>query len=442
MKRIALISGILSLVTITILLFTKCAGSPDSQKSKTLEISQDNKISQWRPENRTGVSSETGLLKSWPPNGPDLIWSVSNLPKGYSSPSFGNNLIYLTGNEDKNDFLVAIDPAGSIKWKTSYGTAWNQSYPESRCTPTVEGEKVYVSSGSGEIVCFNGLSGEIIWSQNASQLYKGTFGEWGIAESLIIDGDKLYFTPGGPETTVVALDKNTGTLIWKSASINDSPSYVSPVLIESNGIKMIVNVLLRNIIAVNTVDGSVLWKIDHTEALDSKKSKEVWGDAPLIKCVTPLYSNGKIYVTGGYEHGGIMLKLSDDCKSVSVEWTDEVLDVHHGGVVLVDGFIYGSNWLSNSNGNWCCIDWNSGKKMYEERWKCKGSVIAADGMLYVYDERSGFVGLVKPNPEKFDLVSSFKVTEGSGPHWAHPVIHNGNLFIRHGNALMVYNIKG
>ena len=441
MKKIYLQTSFIALAAITLIVFTKCSSSPANRNPKSVEIRQETKINQWRPENRTGVSSETGLLKSWPQNGPELIWSVNNLPKGYSSVSLGNNLIYVTGNEDKNDFLLALDPSGNIKWKTMYGTAWNQSYPESRCTPTVENERVYVTSGSGEVACINGLSGEIIWSQNASQLYKGTFGEWGIAESLIIDGENLYFTPGGPETTIVALNKNTGSLIWKSASINDSPSYVSPVLVERNGIKIIVNVLLRNIIAINASDGSILWKIDHTEALDSKKSKEVWGDAPLIKCVTPLYNDGKIYVTGGYEHGGIMLKMSDDCKSVTVEWTDEVLDVHHGGVVLVDGYIYGSNWLSNSNGNWCCIDWNTGKKMYEERWKCKGSVIAADGMLYIYEEKGGTVGLLKPDPEKFDLVSSFKVTEGSGPHWAHPVIKNGNLFIRHGNALMVYDLK-
>jgi outer membrane protein assembly factor BamB len=136
-----------------------------------------------------------------------------------------------------------------------------------------------------------------------------------------------------------------------------------------------------------------------------------------------------------------MLSLNPDGTDVSVKWTDSELDVHHGGVVLVDGFIYGSNWLSNSDGNWCCLDWDSGKKMYEQDWKCKGSIISADGMLYIYDEKSGFVGLVRPDPAKFDLVSSFKIKEGTGPHWAHPVIHNGNLFIRHGKVLMVYNIK-
>jgi outer membrane protein assembly factor BamB len=125
-----------------------------------------------------------------------------------------------------------------------------------------------------------------------------------------------------------------------------------------------------------------------------------------------------------------------------VVWTDKVLDVHHGGVVLVNGYIYGSNWLNNSTGNWCCIDWKTGKKMWEQKWNCKGSIISAEGMLYIYDERSGNVGLLKANPEKFDLVSSFKVSLGNaGPFWAHPVIHNGILYLRHSNALMAYDIK-
>ena len=204
---------------------------------------------------------------------------------------------------------------------------------------------------------------------------------------------------------------------------------------------MLINVSLKYVFAVDVSAGKLLWKVNHTEALNSAKSVAIYPDAPLIKCVTPLYRNGYIYVTGGYDHGGLMLKLSGDGNQASVSWTDELLDVHHGGVVLVNGYIYGSNWIDNSRGNWCCIDWNTGKKMYETPWNCKGSIISAEGMLYVYDEKNGNVGLVKANPEKFDLVSSFKIKEGSGPHWAHPVIHHGKLYIRHGNALMVYNIK-
>jgi outer membrane protein assembly factor BamB len=408
---------------------------------QAVELSDNQRISEWREEDRTGVSAETGLMKSWPEAGPELIWSNAELPKGYSSVSFGNNTIYVTGNDGQNDILVALDTYGKIKWKTSYGRSWTASSPESRSTPTVEGDKVYVSSGSGDIACIDGISGGIMWSLNASEKYKGTFGEWGIAESLLIDGENLYFTPGGPETMTVALDKNTGNEIWKSKSLNDGPAYVSPILIDYAGKRLIVNVSLHNIYAIDASSGDILWSIDHTKAIDSGKSTAIWPDAPLIKCVTPLYHDGRIYVTGGYDHGSILLALNGDATNVSMVWTDEVLDVHHGGVVLVDGYIYGSNWLSNSNGNWCCLEWNTGKKMYEENWKCKGSIISAEGMLYVYDEKSGFVGLVKATPEKFDLVSSFRLRGGTGPYWSHPVINNGNLYLRHGEYLAVYSIK-
>lgn len=399
----------------------------------SVNFSAGQKISEWRPENRTGVSAEKGLLKSWPESGPKLLWFNQDLPSGFSSPTFGNESIYLTGNKDKNDILVAMDTLGKIKWQTPYGSSWNGSNPESRCTPTVEGNRVYVSSGSGDLACIDGINGTIIWSLKASETYKGTFGPWGIAESLLIDGNNLFFTTGGPETMTIALDKKTGKLVWKSESLNDIPAYVSPVLINYSGKKLIVNVSSSYVFAIDPSTGKILWKIKH---LDINPEK-----AEQIKCVTPLYREGNIYVTGGYDHGAFMLRLTEGGNNAVIAWTDKVLDVHHGGVVLVNGYIYGSNWLSNNDGNWCCIDWNTGKKKYEEHWKCKGSIISAEGLLYIFDERSGYVGLVKANPEKFDLISSFKISKGSGPYWAHPVIHNGKLYIRHGKVLMAYDIK-
>jgi outer membrane protein assembly factor BamB len=404
---------------------------------QAVELSENQRISEWREEDRTGVSAETGLMKSWPEGWPELIWSNSELPKGYSSVSFGNNTIYVTGNEGQNDILVALDTYGKIKWKTTYGRSWTASNPESRSTPTVEGDRVYVSSGSGDIACIDGISGKILWSLKASEMYMGKYGPWGIAEALIIDGDKIYFTPGGPETTTIALNKNTGELVWKTASLNDPASYASPVLIDYPGLKLLVNVTPRYVFGVDVSNGSILWKINHMASIGKTDST----DKEQIMCVTPVFSNDKIYVTGGYNHGGVMVHLTDQGRKASVAWTDEVLDVHHGGVVLVDGYIYGSNWLSNSDGNWCCLEWDTGKKMYEEHWKCKGSIISAEGMLYVYDEKSGFVGLVNATPEKFDLISSFRVKEGSGPYWSHPVINNGIIYIRHGEYLAAYSIK-
>jgi outer membrane protein assembly factor BamB len=394
-------------------------------------------ISEFREENRTGVSSETGLLKSWPPQGPGLLWSNLELTKGYSSVSFGNNLIYITGIKGEDDVLYALDMNGKIMWQTITGRAWNESYPESRSTPTVEGNRVYTSSGFGDLECIDGITGKIIWSYKASELNKGTYGDWGIAEALLIDGDKLYFTPGGPETMTIALKKSTGELIWKSPSLDDKPGYVSPILINYADRKMIVSVSMGHVFGVDASNGEILWSVSHDQSSDPNMRK--WD---LIKCTTPLYSDGMVYVTGGYDTGGMMVKIADDGKSAKVVWTDQVLDDHHGGVVLVNGYIYGSNWVNNGDGNWCCIEWSTGKKMWEEHWNCKGSIISAEGMLYIYDEKKGNVGLVRATPEKFDLVSSFKISLGnSGPFWAHPVIHNGILYIRHNNALMAYDIR-
>jgi outer membrane protein assembly factor BamB len=415
--------------TLSIILLSLLSGFIEAQK-----------ISEWRPENRTGVSAETGLMKSWPATGPTLLWSNLDLSKGFSSPSFGASTIYITGNTGNNgaqDILFALNMDGKILWQTEMGRAWTGSNPESRATPTVEGNKVYTCSGYGDLACINATTGKIIWSYKASELNKGTFGAWGIAESLLVDGNKIYFSPGGLETMTIALNKTTGDVLWKSASLNDKPGYVSPILINYAGMKMIVNVSLGHVFGIDASNGQILWKVSHGQSSDPNMTQ--WD---LIKCTTPLYKDGMVYVTGGYDTGGMMIKIASDGKNANVVWTDSNLDNHHGGVVLVDGYIYGSNWINNNNGNWCCIEWKTGKKMWEEHWNTKGSIISAEGMLYLYEEKNGNVGLLKVNPEKFELVGSFKVTQGkAGPFWAHPVIHNGVLYIRHTNALMAYNIK-
>lgn len=421
-----------AVVTAAMVFSISSCGGGGSSESSGGAVDLSGAVVGWREDNRTGASSETGLMKSWPDDGPALIWSNEQLPAGHSSPAIGNGRIYITGVEKENDVVVALDENGNILWQTPYGRSWTGSYPESRCTPTIEDNRIYVSSGYGDLACIDANTGEIIWSQKTSEIHGGTYGSWGIAESLLIDGDKLYYTPGGPETTTIALDKSTGDLIWESPSLGDKPGYISPILIDYADKRMIINVSLGHTFGVDAANGDMLWKVPHT-------SRDGGGD--LIKCVTPLFNEGKVYVTGGYDTEGRLISIAEDGRSAEVLWNDDVLDVHHGGVVLIDGYIYGANWLNNGNGNWCCIKWDTGESMWEEHWHCKGSIIWADGMLYIYDEKSGNVGLVRPDPAKFDLVSSFRVRLGSGPHWAHPVIHNGYLYLRHGKALMVYDIK-
>lgn len=385
---------------------------------------------QWRGPERNGISNETGLLKEWPEGGPKLLWTITGMGNGYSSPSIANGVLYITGTVDNIEVLSAFDLDGNLKWKKEYGKAYTQSTPEARTTPTVIDDSVFVISGTGDVVCFD-TAGNKKWSVQALDMFGGKQGSWGTAESPLIVDNKVIYTPCGGKTTVVALDKNTGETVWASKTINDKSGYVSPILVERGGKKLIITVTGNYILGINAEDGEILWQVF---CRDYKSP----GD---INAVSPVYHDGQIFVTSGYNDVGIMVKLSEDGASASVLWTNPDLDTHHGGVVLVDGYIYGSNWLNNDKGNWVCLDWNSGKTMYEKDWNNKGSIISADGMLYCYEEKRGNLALVKASPDDFKVISSFRITQGQGPYWAHPVISDGRLYIRHGDALMVYNIK-
>ena len=209
-------------------------------------------------------------------------------------------------------------------------------------------------------------------------------------------------------------------------------NYCSPILVERGGFKIIVTMLGEHFVGIDASNGKTLWKDAFEDYQD---------DPDDINPVSPVYFNGSIYTTSGYDDGGALYDLSEDGLSITRRWTDETLDVHIGGVVLVDGYIYGANWENNSKGNWVCLEWETGKVMYEKKWINKGSIISADGMLYCYTEKKGEVGLVKANPKRFELISSFKLPLGDGQRWAHPAISDGRLYMRRGEALMVYDIK-
>ncbi len=400
---------------------------------------------QWRGPDRDGVSKETGLLKSWPEGGPKLLWSVTGLGAGFSHPSIAKGTIYVTGMTDNKEFISAFDMDGKLKWKTEYGNAYTKANPEARTTPTVDGDQIYVVSGTGEVVCFD-TAGNIKWSVDAFKKFDGKQGAWGTAESPLVIDNKVIYTPCGRNTAMVALDRNTGETVWTSKALTieskdkntgetvlrpDQSGYVSPIVIEIAGKRQIVTVTGNYVIGVNPENGDIIWQL---MGRDYKSP----GD---INPVSPVYHKGRIFITSGYNDVGFMVELSEDGTKASVPWINPDLDVHHGGVVLVDGYIYGANWINNGEGNWVCLEWDSGKTMYETKWFNKGSIIAADGMLYCYEENDGNLGLAKAWPQEFKMVSSFKITQGKGPHWAHPVISDGKLYMRHGDVLMVYDIK-
>ncbi|MFQ6034260.1 MAG: PQQ-binding-like beta-propeller repeat protein [Sedimentisphaerales bacterium] len=388
---------------------------------------------QFRGPNRDGKSAETGLLKEWPNGGPKLLWEVFGLGIGFSSVAVADGFVYTTGMPNSEGFLFAYDLAGNLQWKESYGPEWRRSHRGTRTTPTADDGRVYVFSGMGVMVCFDAKTGKKIWQVDTLKKFQGKNITWGMSGSPLIDGRKLYCTPGGKKGIMVALDKMTGQTIWATTGLDESSAYCSAILIERGGKRILVTMLQKSVICVSPDDGKLIWRFPYETPYDTAIN-------------TAVYKDGCIFVTSVVENrfttGGLMLKLSADGTAVTKKWTNPTLDCNHGGVVLVDGYLYGSNFKGIPRGDWVCLDWDTGKVMYEAKWNGnKGSIIYADGMLYCYDENTGDVALVKASADAFEIVSSFRVTKGSGEHWAHPAISNGRLYIRHGDALMVYDIK-
>ena len=396
----------------------------------------------WNGPNRDGIFPETGLLKEWPAEGPKMLWETMEIGQGYSSPVIVGDRLYITGmNEDKTkEVFYAFTLDGKLVYKVDYGNPWTDTYPETRTTPTIDGGKAYVISGSGEIVCLNAADGKEVWRVDGGQKFQRMTGKWGTSECPLVYGNKIIYSPGGNKTTIVALNKDNGETIWESEPLGEHSTYVSPLLVTNNGTSKIIGMTGKSVYGVNPDNGKIDWTF-----------KE-WGRTPedlakgfeSIATNTPLYKDGRVFICNGYDMGSFLLQLNGDGTQANLVWRNNDLDTHHGGFVLVDGVIYGSNWISNSQGRWCAVDWETGKTLYDTAWPggaSKGSIVAADGMLYMYDERRGMVALARPNPEKLDIVSQFRVDKGTGPHWAHPVIHDGVLYIRHGEMLRAYDIK-
>ena len=386
---------------------------------------------QWRGPKRDAKCTETGLLKEWPEGGPKLLWTTTeNLGAGFSTVSVAKGMIYTTGTiEKKEGWLFAFDTDGKLKWKQNYGSEFRRFPQASRTTPTVDGDRLYIMSGVGRAVCYDAKTGGQKWAVDTFEKFGGRQITWGIAESPLIIDDKVILTPGGPNAVMVALNKLTGETIWQTKGLGDKSAYVSPIRIKDEKKDLIVTVASDHIIGVRTNDGQLLWKHPYRGQCQAHIN-------------TPLYHDGQVYITSGYNAGGVMMKLSDDGETCEILWKDQALDTHHGGVILLDGHIYGTSWAnSNRMGNWVCLDWKTGDVKYDTRWECKGSMLYAEGHLYCYEEKGGTVGLVEATPKGFKVVSSFKVTQGEGQHWAHPVIAHGRLYIRHGSKLMCYDIK-
>jgi outer membrane protein assembly factor BamB len=391
-------------------------------------------LSEWRGPDRSGLYNEKGLLKKWPDGGPALLWEANRMGDGYSSPTVTDDAIYVTGRRDSSDVLTALTLQGKKKWEVVYGKAWIANHTGSRCTPTYYKGKIFLISGEGDLVCV-GPDGKIKWSKNHYRMFDSRPIQFGISESPVVVDNKVIASPGGKKASLVAFNIENGNVVWQAEPLNEEPQYVNPLLIEYAGKKMIVTVMGSHIFAVNAMDGKMLWKVNYAEANGAK------GNIRKNHAVTPVYRDGEILVANGYGWVALKLRLSSDGTGVEKVWENRNFDPQHGGMVLLNNRVYGANHQSNPADTWICLDWNTGKTLWTQKWYVRGSVISADNMLVLFEERTGHVGLAIPEQNKLNIISEFQVTKGDGPFWAHPVIKDGKLYIRHGDVLMVYKVR-
>jgi outer membrane protein assembly factor BamB len=377
---------------------------------------------QFRGPNRDGLCGEAGLLTQWPEGGPQELWSFDELGHGFASVAIVDGVVYTTGMEDKQGWLYALDLEGNLKYKVNYGPEWAGSHPGTHTTPTIDKDRLYLMSGQGRISCHDITTGKCLWFKDTLNTFKGKNIRWGIAECILIHGEKVICTPGGQDATVVALDKMSGKTIWTTKGLSERSAYCSPCVIERGSKLILLTMVEKSIVGIDIQTGKLLWRVGHEVSYD-------------ISAVTPVYVDGVITVSNGYKHGSLGFELAPDGMSVTRKWAQKSLDVHHGGMLLIDGNVHGANGRE-----WQCLDPKTGTLKYAGKLTGKGSAIYAQGMLYCYGEK-GQLGLARVDPTGYELVSSFKITKGEKQHWAHPVISDGRLYIRHGEILMCFDIK-
>ncbi|MDD4889206.1 MAG: PQQ-like beta-propeller repeat protein [Phycisphaerae bacterium] len=377
----------------------------------------------WRGPNRDGKSTDKGLVKEWPAGGPKQLWKNESIGQGFSTPTFGDGLAFVTGDADSKLMLFALDPAdGKEKWKAEVCPAWRGQYDGIRSTPTFADGKVYVLSPGGLLACLDvAKNGQKLWAKEMKE-FGGAPHNWGYAESPLVYEKLVIVTPGG-KTPMVAFDKATGVKVWASSGFAAAAHYSSAIAAVVDKVPMIVQGSGSGIFAVDPKDGKTLWS-------------NGFASGNVANCPTPAFSDGYVFWANGYGKGGICLKLSvaDGKVTATQAWTTRDMDCHHGGYVIVDGCIYG-----NAGGGWACLDLKSGAKKWSDRGVGKGSICYADGMLYLFGEGGGKAGLAVASPEKFESKGTFSVA-GRGPSWAHPVVTGGRLYLRYGTNLYAFDV--
>jgi outer membrane protein assembly factor BamB len=379
---------------------------------------------QWRGPRRDGISRETGLLKSWPAGGPKQLWKTAGLGQGYSSFSVAGGKLFTQGQRDGKQFVLAFDVASGKKlWEAPAGGSFNERRGHGpRGTPTIDGAVLYALSADGTLVCLQTATGKEVWKMNIVERYGAGVINWGMSESPLLDGDRLIVTPGGRGSSVVALDKKTGKLLWKSQS--DEAGYSSAIAVDLGG---------RRHIIVFTGEGAVGLAADNGE-LQWRYNKVANGTANIA---TPIFHDGHVFLSSDYGTGCGLLKLTPDGGAVKASevYFNRDMRNHYSTSVLVGEHLYGF-----SSQVLTAMKFRSGEVAWRDRSVGKGSVTYADGHLYTFSE-GGVMGLVEATPAAYKEISRFQIPSGEFPTWTPPVISDGRLYLREQDNLYCYDIK-
>jgi len=396
---------------------------------------------QWRGPQRDGSSGETGLLNQWPAEGPTLLWKAEGLGRGFSSISIDAGRIFTMGDRADGEYVIALDQAtGKEIWAKRVSDVWEpQGYAGPRCTPTIDGNRLYVVCPHGELVCLDTKNGDEVWKHHLANDFGGKMHSgWGFSESPLVDGDRLICTPGGDDAALVALDKHTGREVWRSKLPDlgelggDGAGYSSIVVGNGGGVKQYVQVLGRGVVGVSAKDGHFLWGYNRI----ANRTANI---------PTPLVQGDYVFASTGYGAGAALLKLSpagDGVKADEVYFLDgKDFQNHHGGMILLGDYLYAGH--GHNAGAPTCLELKTGKTVWRHnRGPGTGSaaVAYADGNLY-FRFQDGVMALIGATPAEYQEKGTFKIPNVEQPSWSHPVILGGKLYLREQDALYCYDVK-
>ena len=398
---------------------------------------------QWRGPNRDGTSAETGLIQDWTENPPQLVWMIDGLGRGYASVSVVDGRLYTTGNFDGGQGVVAVDASsGEVLWrKTITAEVPGHKYEGSRCTPTVDGDRLYVVTSDGEIACLNAADGEIIWKREFQKDWQGRMmSGWGFSESPLVDGDGVLCTPGGRDAMLVCLDKQTGEEVWRAAvpefqgsGGKQGAGYSSIVATEAAGVRQYVQLVGAGVIGVRADDGKFLWGYGRVAN----------GTANIP---TPIVTGDYVFASTGYKTGAALLKLSPDGEGIKADevyfLSADTFQNHHGQMILHDGFIYAGN--QHGNGFPICLELETGNVAWGGKIRGPGGGSAAITLVdeqLIFRYQDGTLALIEATPDEYRLHGTIQPEFQEDRSWAHPVVSGGLLFLREQDKLMCYDLR-